>query len=551
MRRLYLAVVLLGALTLGAPAPAAFAAPPATDIPAGTTMPEALRTDGSYVAWAELAQPNRFTRYANIHVAALADGQSILELNQLVFWNYGGPWGASFDMDNGVLVWRDGADGQSPNPLKALDLRSGETWQLAANGGVYPHIAGDQVSWWEITNRADGSATAALMQRPLRGDAAAHAVHRIALAHDYDLRGARTNLDWAVWVQASAQPGGNFGCPLLYALSLADSTVNTIDDAECFDSQEVTFDLDGSQLAYLDRSHVLVGQDLLLGQQQRSGPHANASIALAGRYAFWNHIAAPGVFGYDAQTGSTFAVGEADEVAAPAAGNGWLAWAARTAAGGFVVRARPIASLLPAAPRSPGDAGGGQLFFPETGHALGGEFRAYWQRNGALPVFGYPLTQEFRQRSADTGMDYVVQYLERQRYELHPENSGTPYLVQLGRLGAEALAERGTDWQALPKASPSTPHYFAATGQAIAPEFWEYWRAHGLELGDRGVSEREALALWGYPLAPPSYELLPTGETLLVQWFERARFEYHPGNPAPYRVLLGRLAADRVSAFGW
>ena len=44
---------------------------------------------------------------------------------------------------------------------------------------------------------------------------------------------------------------------------------------------------------------------------------------------------------------------------------------------------------------------------------------------------------------------------------------------------------------------------------------------------------------------------LKAGETLLVQWFERARFEYHPNNPAPYKVLLGRLAADRVSAFGW
>jgi len=36
-----------------------------------------------------------------------------------------------------------------------------------------------------------------------------------------------------------------------------------------------------------------------------------------------------------------------------------------------------------------------------------------------------------------------------------------------------------------------------------------------------------------------------------VQWFERARFEYHPNNPNPYKVLLGRLAADRVDAFGW
>ena len=35
-----------------------------------------------------------------------------------------------------------------------------------------------------------------------------------------------------------------------------------------------------------------------------------------------------------------------------------------------------------------------------------------------------------------------------------------------------------------------------------------------------------------------------SGDMVLTQWFERARFEYHPGNPEPYRVLLGRLGAE-------
>jgi hypothetical protein len=34
------------------------------------------------------------------------------------------------------------------------------------------------------------------------------------------------------------------------------------------------------------------------------------------------------------------------------------------------------------------------------------------------------------------------------------------------------------------------------------------------------------------------------GTTVLAQWFERARFEWHPDNPAAYRVLLGRLGAE-------
>lgn len=120
----------------------------------------------------------------------------------------------------------------------------------------------------------------------------------------------------------------------------------------------------------------------------------------------------------------------------------------------------------------------------------------------------------------------------------------------LGRLGAEALATQERDWQRFPKADPAAPGYFPQTGQAIAPEFLAYWRGNGLELGDRGVSEREALALWGYPLSPPLTETVE-GKTVLAQWFERARLEYHPDNPAPYRVLLGRLAAERVDALGW
>ncbi|GIV97011.1 MAG: hypothetical protein KatS3mg057_1668 [Herpetosiphonaceae bacterium] len=32
---------------------------------------------------------------------------------------------------------------------------------------------------------------------------------------------------------------------------------------------------------------------------------------------------------------------------------------------------------------------------------------------------------------------------------------------------------------------------------------------------------------------------------MLTQWFERARFEYHPSNPDPYKVLLGLLGTEQ------
>ncbi|HEU5090228.1 MAG TPA: hypothetical protein VFT99_22390, partial [Roseiflexaceae bacterium] len=134
----------------------------------------------------------------------------------------------------------------------------------------------------------------------------------------------------------------------------------------------------------------------------------------------------------------------------------------------------------------------------------------------------------------------------RNRLELHPENA-RPYDVLLGRLGANGLIARKVDWTSLPKADPAAPHYFEQTGQAIAPEFWEYWSAHGLEFdGQNGKSFAESLALFGLPLSPAAMEQSPTdGATYLTQHFERARFEYHPENAGtPYVVLLGLLGRE-------
>ena len=180
---------------------------------------------------------------------------------------------------------------------------------------------------------------------------------------------------------------------------------------------------------------------------------------------------------------------------------------------------------------------GAPLNFPETGYSVSGEFLNYWRANGGLPVFGYPIDSE---RQVD---GQVAQWFERNRFELHTENKA-PYNVLLGRIGAEALDRQGVDWQSLPKADASAPHYFKETGQAIAPQFWNYYRSHGLEFGDRGVSAREALALFGYPISPARMETNAEGHTVLTQWFERARFEYHPNNAARYKVLLGRLGAQ-------
>ena len=84
----------------------------------------------------------------------------------------------------------------------------------------------------------------------------------------------------------------------------------------------------------------------------------------------------------------------------------------------------------------------GCTYFAETGQKLCLGFRAYWEQNGGLWMFGYPISTEFQERNPDTGQTYTVQYFERARFEWHPENAGTPYTVLLGRLGAQVYSQR-------------------------------------------------------------------------------------------------------------
>ncbi len=186
-------------------------------------------------------------------------------------------------------------------------------------------------------------------------------------------------------------------------------------------------------------------------------------------------------------------------------------------------------------------------YFAATKHSLHGTFRAYWEGNGGLPIFGYPTSEEFTEHGED-GHDYTVQYFERHRFELHPENR-SPYNVLLSRLGDTTLQGGGRTWFSFPKGNPRPDcRFFEETGHSLCEPFLSYWRAHGLEFdGRRGTSEAESLALFGQPLSEPQVETLADGQPHIVQWFERARFESH----GDQGVLLGLLANDLTERRGW
>jgi len=96
----------------------------------------------------------------------------------------------------------------------------------------------------------------------------------------------------------------------------------------------------------------------------------------------------------------------------------------------------PFVALLFTDPRN------GAVGFPQTGHILAEPFLSYWQQNGGLAVYGYPISEAFMETNSTDGKPYLVQYFERNRFELHPELAN-PYQVSLGLLGVQVLQTRG------------------------------------------------------------------------------------------------------------
>ncbi len=200
----------------------------------------------------------------------------------------------------------------------------------------------------------------------------------------------------------------------------------------------------------------------------------------------------------------------------------------------------------------PAAAQSGPRCFAEVPWCIEAPFLSFWQRNGGVATFGLPLGPA-RMQATDHGMR-LVQPFERQRFEWHPELPA-PYQISLGRLGAELLARSGVDWQQFPR-TPNDPyrypssttdcHRFAATGFSVCAPFHAAWRSGGVELdGHPGLSDAERLALWGLPISPPLVHTNSSGQRVVAQWFERARFEWVAQPNGGGTVLLGRLGAEQ------
>jgi hypothetical protein len=163
---------------------------------------------------------------------------------------------------------------------------------------------------------------------------------------------------------------------------------------------------------------------------------------------------------------------------------------------------------------------GGYEYFKQTGHSVSGPFLAkYRSVPNSLQLYGYPITEAF---TSNTGLE--VQYFQKARFELSDDQ------VQLSNLG-----------QFMHKAGQAEASFDGTTAcQVVAPTPFQACYAF-LEFFDQNGGARQ----FGLPISNAEQH----GD-LIVQYFERARFEWRPDQRVGQRVALTDLGAQYFYAIG-
>ena len=157
--------------------------------------------------------------------------------------------------------------------------------------------------------------------------------------------------------------------------------------------------------------------------------------------------------------------------------------------------------------------------FPDTGHNVSGEFWVFYRSipNAAF-IFGSPITEQFT--DAQTGR--TVQYFQRTRFELHPENPIAQRVV-ISALGAYVY-QHSTSSGSVNGYNPIGCRFYQETGASLCYAFLDFFDRHGGE------------AMFGKPISPYVFY-----NDRIVQYFERARFDWYPEYPEGQKVVLAQL----------
>jgi len=166
-------------------------------------------------------------------------------------------------------------------------------------------------------------------------------------------------------------------------------------------------------------------------------------------------------------------------------------------------------------------------YFPDTGHNISGEFWNYYQSvpNASL-VFGSPITEQF----TDPRTGRLIQYFQRALFEFFPENQPGQHVVPAA-LGVTVYGHTPQNASVAPDPTVGCG-YYKDTGFPLCYAFLEFFEKNGGE------------ATFGKPISPFIFH-----NDRIVQYFERARFEWYPEYQEGQKVVLaqvGRITFDLI-----
>lgn len=169
-----------------------------------------------------------------------------------------------------------------------------------------------------------------------------------------------------------------------------------------------------------------------------------------------------------------------------------------------------------------------QKYFPQSGHYVGGDFlKKYTGVTNPEKVFGYPITKAYY----DVKFERLIQYFEKALFVHHPERSGDER-VEVAHIGT-GLYQPQDELRVYSKLANCVSFTEYGVKEVVCSAFRDFFEANG------GVAQ------FGFPES--NFEI---HDNYVVQYFQKARFEWHPNNPPGERVILTDLGRQYFEMMG-
>lgn len=161
-------------------------------------------------------------------------------------------------------------------------------------------------------------------------------------------------------------------------------------------------------------------------------------------------------------------------------------------------------------------------FFPETGHYVSGEFlKEFKKASNPVLIYGYPITDAF----SYPGEKIQYQYFEKALLQFDPDKSPGLQVTSLPLGNWLYPSDPAPTFTPISSGCQEFPD--SGLPFSVCYAFLDFFEEQG------GISQ------FGYPIS--NFE---NRQGLIVQYFQKALFEWHPEIPSGNRVILSNLGSE-------